>query len=181
MSSPFFKDLLSLPQPPLGELVDGLPVVQVPENAELLNSLISLLYPVPTIIPRSYRKVFALLAARQKYDMVSMQSSIREEVKRGSFPGLDRTEAFGAYAIASRMGLDPEMDQAARLTLSQPMTFESLGEDLRLFKGRALRHLILYRAANHHKGYRVPKSKPTSLVWSDLSDRERLEYVIRCR
>jgi hypothetical protein len=51
MSSPFFKDLLSLPQPPDDELVDGLPVVQLSENADLLNSLISLLYPIPPVIP----------------------------------------------------------------------------------------------------------------------------------
>jgi hypothetical protein len=160
ISSPFFKDLLSLPQPPLDELVDGLPVVQVPENADLLNNLVSLLYPVPPIIPRSYKKVFALLAACQKYDMVSMQSYIREEVKRGSFPQPDtRADAFGAYAIANSMGLDPEMEHAARRTLGLPMTFESLGEDLRSFKGRALRDLILYRAANDHKGCRGPKSK----------------------
>jgi hypothetical protein len=118
MSSPFFKDLLSLPQPPLDELVDGLPVVDVPENADLLNSLVSLLYPVPPIISRSYKKVFALLAACQKYDMVSMQSYIREEVKRGYFSRPDtKSEFFGAYAIASSMGLDPEMERAARRTL----------------------------------------------------------------
>ncbi|KAH9166754.1 hypothetical protein EDB89DRAFT_2246016 [Lactarius sanguifluus] len=51
MSSPFFKDLLSLPQPPDDELVDGLPVIQLPENADLLNSLISLLYPIPPSSP----------------------------------------------------------------------------------------------------------------------------------
>ena len=39
MSSPFFKDLLSLPQPPDSELVDGLPVVTLPEDASLLNSI----------------------------------------------------------------------------------------------------------------------------------------------
>ena len=40
MSSPFFKDLLSLPQPPDAEIVDGLPVVALPEDSGLLNSLI---------------------------------------------------------------------------------------------------------------------------------------------
>jgi hypothetical protein len=162
MSSPIFKDLLSLPQPPLDELVDGLPVVQVPENAELLNCLVSLLYPVPHVIPGSYKTVFALLAACQKYDMVLMQSCIRDEVKCRSFPEPQGTQVFSACAIASSMGLDPEMEHAARLTLDLPMTFESLGEELRSFTGQALRDLILYRAANlqaHQKWNRVPKSK----------------------
>ena len=160
MSSPFFKDLLSLPQPPDDELVDGLPVVQVPENADLLNSLVSLLYPAPPVIPRTYKQVFALLAACQKYDMVSMQSFIREEVKRGSFPEPDRTESFCAYGIASSMGLEPEMKHAARLTLGHPMSFAILGEDLCSFKGTALRDLYLYRAANtDHNGFPVSSSK----------------------
>jgi hypothetical protein len=66
MASPFFKDLLSLPQPPDSESVDGLPVVQLSEDSELLNSLVSILYPVRTIMPNSYEKVLYLLAACQR-------------------------------------------------------------------------------------------------------------------
>ncbi|KAI9445819.1 hypothetical protein BJY52DRAFT_1127965 [Lactarius psammicola] len=86
ISSPFFKDLLSLPQPPDDELVDGLPVVTLSEGADLLNSLISLLYPMSPVVPSSYEKVFALLAACQKYDMESVQSNIRDGIKLGRFP-----------------------------------------------------------------------------------------------
>ena len=145
ISSPFFKDLLSLPQPPDDELVDGLPVITVPEDAELLNSLISLLYPTPLVIPGSYQKVFALLAVCQKYEMESVQTSIRAAVKLGTFPAPAAAEGFSAYAIASSMGLVPEMKDAVRLTLGRPMTFESLGEGLRLFKGRSLYDLIRNR------------------------------------
>jgi len=148
VSSPFFEDLLSLPQPPEDQLVDGLPVVQLSEDAGLLNSLVSLLYPVPLIIPSSYEKVFALLAACQKYDMVSIQSHIRAEIQRGTFPAPIESDGFSAYAIASSKGLIPEMENAARLTLGHPMTFESLGEGLRSFKGRALCDLLHYRVSN---------------------------------
>ena len=65
MASPFFKDLLSLPPPPQTEVVGGLRVVQLSENSELLNTLISILYPVRTVLPNSYEKVLYLLAARQ--------------------------------------------------------------------------------------------------------------------
>ncbi len=57
MASPFFKDLLSLPQPSDSESVDGLPVVQLPEDSELLSSLLSMLYPIHPVIPKSYEKV----------------------------------------------------------------------------------------------------------------------------
>ena len=148
MSSPFFKDLLSLPQPPDAEIMDGLPVVALPEDAGLLNSLISLLYPISPMIPDSYQKVFALLAVCQKYEMESVQSIIRAAIKVGTFPAPLKVEGFSAYAIASGMGLVPEAEDAARLTLGQPMTFESLGEGMRSFKGRALCELIRYRNKN---------------------------------
>jgi hypothetical protein len=96
VSSPFFEDMLSLPQPPDEETVDGLAVVQLSEDADLLNCLVSLLYPISPAIPGSYEKVFALLAACQKYDMVSIQSYIRAEVRRGTFPAPVEAEAFSA-------------------------------------------------------------------------------------
>ena len=146
MSSPFFEDLLSLPQPPDGELVDGLPLVQLSEDAGVLISLISLMYPIPPVIPDSYEKVFALLAACQKYDMVSVQLIIRALIKSGTFPAAPvGTEAFIAYGIAHSMGLIPEMENAAHATLNYPMTFESLGEGLRSFKGQSLCDLVSYR------------------------------------
>ena len=145
MSSPFFEDLLSLPQPPDGEHLDGLPVIQLSEGADLLNFLVSLLYPMSPIMPNSYEKVFALLAACQKYDMGSIQSNIRAEIKRRASPTPVGAETFRAYAIASRMKLVPEMESAARLTLGYPMTFESIGEGLGAFNGRALCDLVRYR------------------------------------
>ena len=63
--SPFFKDLLSLPQPSDSEVVDGLPVVQLPEGSELLNSLISIIYPIDTAMPNSYEKVLYLLESQR--------------------------------------------------------------------------------------------------------------------
>jgi hypothetical protein len=169
MSSPFFKDLLSLRQPPNDELVDGLPFVQLSEDAALLNSLVSLLYPIPPIIPGTYEQVFALLAACQKYDMVSIQSYIRAEIQRGTFPAPVKAQAFSAYAIASSMGLSLEMEHAACLTLDQPMTFESVGEGLRLFKGQAIYDLILYRVER-----KASARKRTTLGWRSVVFR-RLE------
>jgi hypothetical protein len=101
------------------------------------------------VIPNSYSKVLYLLAACQKYEIASMQSYIRAEVSLGVFPTPKGTEAFSAYAIASGKGLLPEMEDAACQTLDYPMTFEILGEGLRLFEGWALRDL-----ANFRKRYR---------------------------
>jgi hypothetical protein len=78
-----------------------------------------------------------------------MQSCIRAEVSHGVFPTPKGAEPFSAYAIASGKRLVPEMENAARQTLDHPMTFEVLGEGLRLFEGWALRDL-----ANLRKRYR---------------------------
>ena len=77
--------------------------------------------------------------------MASIQSSIRAKVKLGNFPTPKGAEAFPAYAIASGKGLIPEMENAARQTLDHPMTFEVLGEGLRLFEIGALSALASFR------------------------------------
>jgi hypothetical protein len=64
--SPFFKDLLSLPQPSDSEIVDGLPVVESSEDSELLNTLVSMLYPIPMVISKSYEKVLYFIATCQQ-------------------------------------------------------------------------------------------------------------------
>ena len=77
--------------------------------------------------------------------MASVQSFIRDEVNCGVFPAPKDAEAFCAYAIASSTGLIPETENAARQTLDHPMTFEIIGEGLRLFEGWALRDLANFR------------------------------------
>jgi hypothetical protein len=146
ISSPFFNDLFSLPQPDDGEVVDGLPVVRVPEDAEVLHSLLTLLYPIPSVISDSYEKTLALLAASEKYSMDTVSSTVRGEI------GLPTTKAaFGAYAIASSKRLLPEMEAAARLTLDHPMMFEILVDALPLFEGSALLDLVRFRKRCHDK------------------------------
>ena len=178
MASAFFRDLLSLPQPPESESIDGIPVIQLPEDAELLNSLVSMLYPVLPVVPHSYEKLLYLLAACQKYDMVQVQSFIRDKVNC-DYPAPVGNEAFRAYAIASSKGLIPEMEMAARLTLDHPMTFETLGDALRLFDGCALRDLARFRKLRRDSLVRclgtylkVDASGPSS-IWIGCPDTTR--------
>ncbi|KAI0289287.1 hypothetical protein BC826DRAFT_631160 [Russula brevipes] len=146
-SSPFFRDMFSLPQPSNDASAGAgeLPILPVPESAAVLNSLISMLYPVPPEIPKSNDAILALLSASQKYDMVTVQSSIRAEASRSAWLSLPQAEAFRMYAIACSRRLIPEMEIAARLTLDYPLTFESLGGALRSFEGWALRDLADFR------------------------------------
>jgi len=144
MSSPIFRDMFSLPQPADGEFVDGLPVVRLAEEAQVLHNLLTMIYPIPSVIPGEYDKALDLLAVSQKYDMVAIQSSIRAEMKNNLRP-LTAAATFRAYGIASAKGLSPETEAAARLTLDFPMTFESMGDALSTIGGWALRDLIRFR------------------------------------
>ncbi|KAH8983524.1 hypothetical protein EDB92DRAFT_1803754, partial [Lactarius akahatsu] len=149
-SSAFFGDLFSLPQPSDNEVLDGLPVVRLPEDAEVLSSLVTMLYPVPSELPDSDDKILTLLAACQKYDMTTVQSSVRAEVSRRGLLLPTGTESFRLFAVAYRKRLIPEMKAVARLTLGYPMVFEYLGETLRSFEDWEL--FDLYR---FHRCYRV--------------------------
>ena len=97
MASPLFRELVSLL--PDGQVVDGLPVVRLSEDAELLMSLISMLYLVLPVMPSSNDKGFSLLTAYQKYEMDTIQAYIHVSCGPCDPSG---TEAFHAYAIASR-------------------------------------------------------------------------------
>ncbi|KAH9174332.1 hypothetical protein EDB89DRAFT_2067639 [Lactarius sanguifluus] len=144
-SSSVLRNMLSLPQPPNSEMIDGLPVVDISEDAVLVRSLITILYHIPSDLPASYDRILVLLAAAQKYDMVTVQSYIRAEIACRLPPTRDEAVAFRIYAIASSSGLTSEMEIAALLTLDEPMTFEHLGDQLRLFEGPALRELSRFR------------------------------------
>ena len=145
-SSQFFRDMFLLPQPPNNdEVVDGLPVVRLSEDAEIVRALITFLYPIPPEIPVSYERVLALLGTAQKYDMSAVQSSIRAEVIHRKLPALAGSRAFRAYSVGFSNKLSPETESIARLTLDYPLTFEVLGSDLLLFEGSALSKLASFR------------------------------------
>jgi hypothetical protein len=144
ISSPFFNDLFSHPQTIRSEAISGLPVVHVSEDVEVLHSLITLLYPIPSVIPDSYEKRLALLAALQKYNVDTVLSAVHREII------LPATKsAFRAYAIASSKQLIPEMEAAAHLTLDHPMMFEIIMDTLPLFEGSALLNLVRFRKRCH--------------------------------
>jgi hypothetical protein len=143
-SSQVFRDMFPHPQPS-NKVENGLPVVKVSEDAELVRALITVMYPIPSEIPGSYDKIIALLAASQKYDMPAVQYSIRTEVNHRRLTAQSSDQAFRAYAIASKNSLSPETGTAMHLTLDYPLTFESLGNELEQLEGWALHDLVSFR------------------------------------
>ena len=147
MSSPFFDDMFSLPQPSASDqdLVDGLPVVRLSEDAEVLKCLLTLLYPIPSRISNPYNKILMVLAASQKYDMEAVQARIHNGIQAKVLPMPTGAATFRAYAVASAAGLSSERETLTHLTLDFPMTFEYLCDELPFFEGWVLRDLIRFR------------------------------------
>ena len=180
ISSPVFDDMFSLPQPqpPDKEVIDGLPVVRLPEDAEVLSSLITMLYPIPSMLPNAYDKALMLLAASQKYDMVGVQSHIRAEIQGRVFPPLTQAETFRSYAISSSGGLLSEREESARLTLEFPMTFETICDELPSFQGWALRDLVGFRKRCRDNivscfGSFLNLGQPPFDIWVPCTDKHR--------
>jgi hypothetical protein len=74
------------------------------------------------------------------------------------------------YFVCSK-GLIPEMESSARLTLCHPLTFESLGDALRSFKGRALRdladfHMLRMRDFTSNSGTFFKSFEGPSHIWT---------------
>jgi hypothetical protein len=119
-------------------MLDGLPIVHLSKDAEVMDSLISMLYPIPSKIPYISKKILALLTTATKYDMDVVQSFIHAEVSHRSLLSPPHAGSFCVYAVAYSQGLVPEMVAMAHHTLGSPLTFESLDDALQLFKGQAL-------------------------------------------
>jgi hypothetical protein len=184
-SSPFFRDMFSLPQPSNEVTTRELPVVRVSEDAEVLSCLISMLYHVPPEMPHSSDNILALLAATEKYDMGEVQSSIRTEVSRKKLLSPEgSSRVFHMYAVACSKRLIPEMEIAARLSLDYPLTFESIGEALRSFDVWAVGGLIDFRQrcidnlVSSMKSFSDYQNGP-SKIWvgcSESSESSKLPY-----
>jgi len=119
-----------------------------------------MMYPVPPEIPNSDDGVLALLIVCQKYDMSTVQSSIRAEASLKGLLSPTGADSFRLFAIASREELIPEMEVAALRTLDYPMTFEFLGDILELFEPWALRKL-----ARFHQYCRVSLVSCLRILW----------------
>ncbi|KAI0040311.1 hypothetical protein FA95DRAFT_1566499 [Auriscalpium vulgare] len=145
-ASPFFKTILSLPQPPTEPvpLRDGLLVISVPESRAVLEGLLTAISPVAPNYPlaTSFDALLLLLAA-QKYEMTSALANIRAHA-----PGdlITPANAFRVYNFAWQHRLVEETERAARITLERPMTMETYGPELQFAVGPALHKLWEYRS-----------------------------------
>lgn len=127
LSSPVFSDMFDLPQgdTPLSEL----PVIEISEAADVLQTLLLLLYPATTPQIRSYELAFALISAYDKY-IINVDSLRPFLFSNLMSDKAFETNALAVYGLAWRMGLREEAMRASRYIHAQNIKKPEVQNDL---------------------------------------------------
>lgn len=136
-ASPFFRDMLSLPQAP-SEKVE-VPVVPVSENHRTLEGLLRFVYPMPDPPVETLDEISSLLGAATKYDMTAAIDVLRRLLVAPQYVQASPTRV---YAIASRYDLEEEAKIASRHTLGIDVLNCPLHEDLKYITAYAYHRLL---------------------------------------
>ncbi|KAH9018374.1 hypothetical protein EDB85DRAFT_2095954 [Lactarius pseudohatsudake] len=121
-----------------------LPEVQLPESSAIISSLLTFIFPVNPVLPSTLQETMELLSVTQQYEMGSVLTHIRGTLSRQHPLFITPENAFLAYSLAQRYGLQEEANQAARLTLKFTLTIESLEDKLTMMPGAYLYELWKY-------------------------------------
>ncbi|KAI0318760.1 hypothetical protein OF83DRAFT_1114161 [Amylostereum chailletii] len=155
-SSPFFKDMFSMPQPKPDPTTpnptsgkdasaksagDEAPVVPVSEDTSTLAHLLTFCYPLEEPTLTSLESTGAVLAAAKKYEMDRAYNAAGRVFASSALLGAHPAKAYG---IACGHRLEREARVAARACLAASMNLEALGEQLEHVEGRALHRLWRY-------------------------------------
>ncbi|THH14761.1 hypothetical protein EW146_g5610 [Bondarzewia mesenterica] len=118
LSSPFFKDMFSLPQPSSNAIdnttTGEIPVIPVTEDAQTLDFMLRTIYPVRSPKIEKLSDLRFVFEASRKYQIETFDGVVEE-----SLMGAVEQDPVGVYALACRFGLDEIACKAARHTLDR--------------------------------------------------------------
>ncbi|CAL1697778.1 unnamed protein product [Somion occarium] len=115
LASPFFKTLFSLkqpsrtPHPDDTTTAEGIPVIEVPENAQTLDHLLRICYPILDPVVADIVEVGNVLESALKYDM-EQPIKLMKKALRDAF----NVEPLQVFAVACRLGLEGQAISAAK-------------------------------------------------------------------
>lgn len=151
LASPFFDQMLSLPQPSSKELAK-IPIVEVAEPPGILQQLLQFIYPVPDpTIDDDLDTLILVLHAAIKYDILPAIESLRKQLVSEHYLQQDPTRI---YAVASRYELEEEAKVASKHTLGISILDGPLSEELRYISAYSYHRLL----ALHHTRARAAKA-----------------------
>ncbi|KAL5512749.1 hypothetical protein ACEPAG_3015 [Sanghuangporus baumii] len=129
LASPVFRDMLSMPQPPLqDEGTVGTPVVSVSESSAALDIVLRFCYPIiqPQLDCDNMSVIAEVLHAATKYDIdaaiIQTRAAFRARAEASN------ENALAAYAIACSLKLEEEARAAAMAYLKWPALSVSVPE-----------------------------------------------------
>ena len=109
------------------------PVVQLPIDGAILFSLLTYIFPVPSVLPSTVEQVMELLSVAQMYKMDVALTHIRNHIAHQDPPFIREETAFLIYSLSQKYALRTEALQAARCTLSfSSLTIQDLAEEHKL-------------------------------------------------
>jgi len=161
-SSPIFRDMFKIPQPPLAA-PNGVDVVDVTDPPRALELILRLVYPsANSPIIDDLTTLSEALVLADKYDIEVARSRLRS-----SFREFAKTEPLRTYAIACRLGFEDEMKIASSHTTSIHLPgLAELPDEFKLIPATEYHRLILL-----HSRYRkcvATIAAHTPLTWSSF-------------
>jgi hypothetical protein len=149
LASPFFDQMLSLPQP--SKDLANVPTVEVSEPPDILQLLLQFIYPLPDpIIDNDLNTLILVLHAAIKYDVLPAIESLRRQLVSERYLKQSPTRI---YAVASRYELEEEAKLASKHTLGINILDGPLSEELRFISAYSYHRLL----ALHHTRARAAK------------------------
>ncbi|KAI0061000.1 hypothetical protein BV25DRAFT_822122 [Artomyces pyxidatus] len=127
VASPIFRDMLALPRGPGGTspgevLRDGLPVVQVTEDAEVLHMMLAFCYTFPLPPFDDLRRLSLLLDVADKYEMEFIKTITSNCVVANITPFAVDSHYADLYALGWRHSCKALALHAARQSLGAPVS-----------------------------------------------------------
>jgi hypothetical protein len=120
----------------------GSPILVLPEDNQTIQHLLRTVYPNPSPTFNSLETVAKLIVKAKANQMNSAENYFRQLYMHMTTV----LSSFQAYSIACVFGLEQEIQLAARLTLSLPMTPDSCIDDLQTATITDIRDLATYRS-----------------------------------
>jgi BTB/POZ domain len=151
-SSPVLGELIqsALDSPGVADVEASLPVVQVPKRGKILHFLLTIIFPINSLVPSSPEEILELLSDAQTYQMDFVLTHIRDRIARQNSLPTRLEPALRIYSLAQKYGLRQEALQTARTILNYPMTIEEYDGKLDIMSGASL-----YELWNYHERVRA--------------------------
>jgi hypothetical protein len=162
ISSPFFKSMLSLPQPPPspdnGGSHDGnTPIIPVTESSLIIEPMLRFCYPFGDPKITRFSDIVGIVDAMRKYELVQLERAV--ELLHGEEVLAEKP--FQVFAIACRLKLEEHVRKAAFYTLRHPLPV-TVPEEFSFIGAVHLYQLLLYRK----ECVKAARARLETLAWS---------------